>query len=41
MKGETGERQKKLAKLYDRFFDDLGEWASRGLPLRGFRVSHG
>ncbi|MFX1575478.1 MAG: ATP-binding protein, partial [Promethearchaeota archaeon] len=27
MKGETGERQKKLAELYDRFFDDMAEWA--------------
>lgn len=27
MKGETGEKQKKLAQLYDAFFDELGHWA--------------
>ena len=27
MKGETGERERKLAKLYDAFFDELGQWA--------------
>lgn len=27
MKGETGEKQKKLAQLYDTFFDELGHWA--------------
>ena len=27
MKGETGERQRKLAKLYDTFFDEMREWA--------------
>ncbi|MFW9970017.1 MAG: ATP-binding protein [Candidatus Odinarchaeota archaeon] len=26
MKGETGEKQKKLAKLYDIFFDELSQW---------------
>ncbi|MCK4380547.1 MAG: hypothetical protein KAW51_05355, partial [Candidatus Lokiarchaeota archaeon] len=27
MKGETGERQRKLAKLYDTFFDEMEKWA--------------
>lgn len=27
MKGETGERQRKLAKLYDTFFDEMEVWA--------------
>ena len=27
MKGETGEKQKKLAKLYDKFFNELSHWA--------------
>ena len=27
MKGGTDERQRKLARLYDTFFDDLAEWA--------------
>jgi Pyruvate/2-oxoacid:ferredoxin oxidoreductase delta subunit len=27
MKGETGEKQKKLAQLYDTYFDELGQWA--------------
>jgi len=27
MKGETGERQRKLAKLYDNFFDEMEKWA--------------
>ena len=29
MRGETGERQRKLAKLYDTFFDELGQWAQK------------